>query len=312
MGVVAEGERQFHSLSPNKYRSHTLSISWKVSLHGGHSSAYCDHAHSTLPEMLDAAVACGYRAFGVSEHAPRLGDRYLYPNERQLGWSLDTVCEKFEHYARDVFALRDAYADRIQVLCGFETEGVPHDRYLEIMLGYREKYGFEYMVGSIHHINDTMIDYDQATFNQLANDLGGIEKLAVRYYEAVAEMVHGLQPEVVGHFDLIRKCAPSEEAVSTPAIKRVAFRALEHIKAAGSILDINTAGYRKGLGRPYVAPWILDAAKQLEIPVCFGDDSHCAAEVGAGVDEARQYLIENGFTHVQCAGVSVPYALVEG
>jgi hypothetical protein len=31
-----------------------------VSLHGGHSREYCDHARSTLREILEAAVACGY------------------------------------------------------------------------------------------------------------------------------------------------------------------------------------------------------------------------------------------------------------
>jgi len=43
---------------------------WRVSLHGGHSGEYCDHAEATLREMLEAAVQYGYQTFGVSEHAP--------------------------------------------------------------------------------------------------------------------------------------------------------------------------------------------------------------------------------------------------
>lgn len=285
-------------------------LPWKVSLHGGHSSAYCDHAASPLRDMIESAITKGYRVFGVTEHAPRLGNQFLYPAEIAMGWTVELVCEKFEQYAHDVKKLRDEYADRIRILCGFETEGVPHDRYVEIMLGYREKYRFDYMVGSIHHINNTMIDYDQPTFQKVADVLGGVEKLAVRYYETMAEMVTALRPEVVGHFDLIRKCAPSEESVSTPAVRLAAFRALELVKEHGGILDINTAGYRKHLGRPYVAPWLLDAARQLRIPVCFGDDSHCVEDVGAGLDEAREYLIKNGITRVQCACTPEAYSLV--
>ena len=31
-----------------------------------------------------------------------------------------------------------------------------------------------------------------------------------------------------------------------------------------------------------------------EVPFCFGDDSHRPCEVGAGLDEARAYLLQNG------------------
>lgn len=288
-----------------------MSVHWKVSLHGGHSSDYCDHAFSTLREMLDAAVAYGYETFGVSEHCPRVGEAFLYPTELELGWTVDTLYEKFDQYARDMATIQQEYEGRLRVLRGFETEVVPEDRYIEIMLGLREKYAFEYMVGSVHHIKGSMIDFDQPTFLQVADQLGGVEKLAVRYYEQVGEMVSALQPEVVGHFDLIRKCAPDDASVTTPAVKRVAFKVLEVIKEAGSILDINTAAYRKGLGRPYVAPWLLDAALQLGIPMCFGDDSHCVADVGAGIDDARQYLLQHGITAIHCIGETEPRSLLD-
>src|SRR5438045_1413741 len=37
---------------------------WRVSLHGGHSGEFCDHAEGTLREILTAAVAAGYHTFG--------------------------------------------------------------------------------------------------------------------------------------------------------------------------------------------------------------------------------------------------------
>ena len=74
--------------------------------------------------------------------------------------------------------------------------------------------------------------------------------------------------------------------------------ALEAARDCNAILDINTAGYRKGLGMPYPAPWLLEAASRMGIGVCFGDDSHGIAQVGSGIDEARNYLLENGIDHV--------------
>ncbi|MCA8962556.1 MAG: hypothetical protein KDC38_18655, partial [Planctomycetes bacterium] len=105
--------------------------------------------------------------------------------------------------------------------------------------------------------------------------------------------VERLRPDVVGHLDLVRKLAPSEESVSTPRARDAAHRALEVIADHGAILDLNTAGWRKGLGRPYVAPWLLERVRQLGVPVCFGVDSHGPHQVGEGIEESRRYLLEN-------------------
>jgi len=271
---------------------------WKVSLHGGHSGAYCDHASGTLRETLEAAVAAGYHSIGVSEHAPRLGEHLLYDEEVEMGWDVARLESNFEAYAREVRALSEEFGDRIAVLRGFECEVVPSANYAEIMLGYRDRFEFEYMVGSVHYVDETTIDGPPALFEEVRRAHGGLENLAIAYYRAVAEMIEALRPEVVGHFDLIRKNAPSSDAVETPGILKAACEALEAARAHGCILDLNTAGYRKGLGCPYPAPQLLTSAHEMGIPFCFGDDSHAPGEVGAGIDEARAYLLEYGVTSV--------------
>lgn len=268
------------------------SAHWKVSLHGGHSRAYCDHAYDTLVDLVEAAIESGYNIFGVTEHAPRLHPDLLYPAEIDMGWTVETLEAMFEAYSEEVDSLIPRYADRISLLKGFEAEVVPHDRYTEIMLDYRKKYQFDYMVGSVHYVNGIIIDYTPDLMKEAARQIGGLDALAVRYYELVREMVLNLKPEVVGHLDLVRKYAPSETAVDSQAIRRKAYKAMEAIKEQGCILDLNTAGYRKKLGRPYPAPWLVQEAKELGIPFCFGDDSHCISDVGAGLENARQYLLE--------------------
>ena len=70
------------------------------------------------------------------------------------------------------------------------------------------------------------------------------------------------------------------------------------IRRHDCILDLNTAGYRKGLGVPYPAPWLVKRAHLLGIGFCFGDDSHSPADVGAGLEPARSYLLQNGVDHI--------------
>jgi len=263
-------------------------------LHGGHSGKFCEHAVGELQHVLEAAAAAGYHTFGVSEHAPRSQERFLYATEREKGYDIPRLHTDFEAYARAIDRLAGEFADRLVVLRGFEAEVIPTSGYREEMLGIRERFGFDYMVGSVHYVDETSIDGPKTDFEAVLARSGGLEQAAVKYYEAVAEMVEALRPEVVGHLDLIRRNAEPDAKLDTPAIRKAAGLALEAVRARGCILDLNTAGYRKGLGSPYPAPWLLRQAHEMGIGFCFGDDSHGPHQVGEGVEQARGYLIENG------------------
>jgi histidinol-phosphatase (PHP family) len=271
-----------------------------VSLHGGHSGEFCDHADGTLEEILEAAVAAGYRTFGVSEHVPRSQARFLYSEERQRGWDVAKITADFARYAAALPALVEAFAARLTVLRGFEAEVVPTAEYVSLMRGYREQTlpdgspAFDYFVGSVHYVDEIQIDGRVEKYRQAVEACGGPESLAVRYYETVVEMVEALRPDVVGHLDLIKKnlrdAGFGPEALETPRVHAAAERALEAVRAQDALLDLNTAGWRKGLGEPYPGPELVQKADRMGIAFCFGDDSHRTTDVGQGVAEARDYL----------------------
>jgi histidinol-phosphatase (PHP family) len=274
---------------------------WRISLHGGHSGEFCEHASGSLRSILEAAQRAGYRVFGVSEHMPRVEPRYLYATERQKGWTVQTLESLFERYAVAVRELAQAFEGQLTVLCGFEIEVVPPDRWVQLVERYRPH--FDYIVGSVHFVRDAGIDSDpdDADTRRALTECGGIENLAIEYYRAVAEMVQAVQPEVVAHFDLVRLLAHrlgQPQAVETPRVREAAIRALEAVRAAGSLLEVNTAGIRKGLGTPYPAAWIVQEAAQRGIPFCLSDDSHRPEQVGFGLEAARQHLLQNGVQQV--------------
>ncbi len=278
--------------------SKTAGRNWRVSLHGGHSGEFCEHARGSLRETIEAAVAAGYRTFGVSEHAPRVEERFLYDSEREKGYGVERLKWEFEAYAVEVSRLAAEYAGRITILCGFETEVVPAAGYRDAMLELQRRQAFDYMVGSVHHVNEIQIDGTKENFDDSVESCGGLEALCVTYYELVAEMIAVLKPQVVGHLDLIRRNALRTADLKTAKIRKAADRALEAAREYGSILDLNTAGWRKQLGEPYPASWLVQRAAGMGIPFCFGDDSHNPGEVGAGIDEARDYLIKNGVNSI--------------
>jgi len=270
-------------------------IPWKISLHGGHTGTYCDHATGTLSEVIEKAISFGYDIFGFSEHAPRIGDNLLYDEEIAMGWNVEKLEKDFEAYANDLPPLIEEYADRIQLLRGFECENVPDDGFVEIMSELKTKYHFDYMVGSVHFINEISLDGPAHLFRRILEQFdGNLEAVAIHYYDAVGKMVQTLKPEVIAHLDLIKKNAPTLESVDTPAIRKSIEHTLEIIRQCDGILDCNTAGIRKKLGGPYPSPWIVKKAHDMGIPFCFGDDSHSPQEVGEGIAAARKYLLELG------------------
>ena len=271
---------------------------WKVSLHGGHSGDFCEHAEGSLREILEAAVKENYHTFGVTEHAPRLESRFLYPDELEKGFTVEKLVSDFEQYHKMLSALVEEFSDRIVILRSFEAEIIPSNSYVKVMKGYKEKYTCDYMLGSVHYVNDIIIDLGIEPFERALEMHGGLDSLAIRYYETVARMVEELRPDVVGHFDLIRRYGHQFGSVDTPGIRKMAEEALQVVKEYDCILDLNTSGYRKGLGGPYPAPWILDLANRMGVGFCFGDDSHSPIMVGAGVEEARDYLLQNGIKTV--------------
>ncbi len=270
-----------------------MSAPWLCSLHGGHSGEFCDHASGTLRDVLEAAVERGFSAFGVSEHAPRYGEHLLYQQEREWGWGVPKLIELFDLYTTELFALADEFEGRLNVIRGFEAEVVPEADWLDRMSELRSR-GFDFVVGSVHHVREISLDGPMSDFETAMKLCGGLEPLVIEYYESLAKMVTLFKPEVVGHLDLIRKNGRHVGDVDTPKARAAAMSALEAVKSAQGILDLNCAAYRKGVDHPYPAPWLVEAARDLEVPFCFGDDSHRPTEVGQDLDRGRDYLLKHG------------------
>lgn len=267
---------------------------WMCSLHGGHSVEFCEHASSTLREIIEAAITAGYDTFGLTEHCARTEDKYVFVGERLRGIRVQQLVDAFDAYATVSREMVQEYGDRIHLLRGFETEIVPPDKFPEMTAEWRQRYGFDYVVGSVHWVYEECVDEDESYFEMMIEKAGSLEELCCEYYRLLADMVQRLQPEVVGHFDLVRLFGHKFGNVDTPAVLRYSELAMQAVADAGSILDLNTAGLRKGLDHPYPVTLYVEMAKRMGVPFCFGDDSHKIEQVGFGLAEGRKYLLKHG------------------
>jgi histidinol-phosphatase (PHP family) len=266
----------------------------QVSIHGGHSGQFCNHARNSLEEMVQAYIDHGFGWVGITEHMPPSDDRFLYPEERRAGLTAALMKERFDHYMAEARRLQQAYGDRIEILVAFETEAATGA--IDLARQLLDQYAPDYIVGSVHHVADIPFDYSTEAYQRAVEAAGGIQALYCRYFDRQHELIQRLSPQVVGHFDLIRIFDPHyRRHLMLPAIQERISRNLTLIRQLNLILDFNVSALKKGASEPYLCRPILEQALRLGIPVVPGDDAHSAGTVGLYLNEGVRILQELGF-----------------
>lgn len=265
----------------------------RVSVHGGHSGQFCAHGRDTLEQIVMAYIEGGFAWVGLTEHMPPAAPQFLYPDEIAAGLTVATMHSRFGAYMAEARRLQSVYADRIQIFVGFETDA--YSGALQHAVALRRQYKPDYVVGSLHYVDDRPIDYSFEAFQEAVTAAGDIETLYCRYFDRQYALIRHLQPEVVGHFDLIRLFDRDyPRRLALPAVQTRIRRNLELIRRLDLILDYNLAALKKGQAEPYVSTPILALARDLGIAVVPGDDAHSVDSVGLHFDRGVAMLQKAG------------------
>jgi histidinol-phosphatase (PHP family) len=265
-----------------------------TSLHGGHSGQYCSHAQDLLEEILNRYIELGFKKVGITEHIPPINDQFLYPDEKAAGLNAIDLYKRFEEYFIQVNVLKKKYVSKIKVFSGMETE--TYSGYPDYIKKLIKTFQPDYIVGSVHHINDICFDYSKEEYNRICTMCGSYESMYEIYFDLQYEMIQKIKPFVVGHFDLIRIYDPDyKKRVLHPSIDKRIKRNLKLIKSLNLVMDYNLRALTKGAKEPYITDSILQIAKEMNISVVPGDDSHGVNEAGVNVDKALKTLNSLGF-----------------
>jgi len=267
----------------------------RVSIHGGHSGQFCSHAQGTLEEVIKAYIKLGFEWVGITEHQPPTDDQFMYIEEREAGHTIDTLMERFDRYMTEGRRLQNKYADQLKIYIGFETEA--YTGAVDFAQQLIDQYGPDYVLAGVHHVETIPFDSGRDDYRQAINACTDVETLYCRYFDRQLEVMERLLPKVVAHFDLIRIFDDGyAQRWKNRAIWSRIERNLQYIAQKGMILDYNVAALRKGMAEPYVTRPILEMARQLDIAVVPGDDSHGPQMVGAHVEEGIAILERRGFS----------------
>ena len=266
----------------------------RVSVHGGHSGQFCNHAVDSLEEIVKAYIRCGYAWMGITEHIPPISDEFMYPDEIEAGLNSELMYVRFEEYIEEGRRLQREYQDQIELYVAMEIE--TYGGYRQHVEKLIKKFKPDYIVGSIHHVDDIPIDHSLEFYEQAIGKSGGIDALYCRFFDQQFKMLERFKPAVVGHLDLIRIFDPDyKNRIKIPEVWERIVRNLEIVKQHELILDYNIRSLVRGGREPYITTSILELALEMGIAVVPGDDSHGVDSIGVNIDDAIKNLKNLGF-----------------
>jgi histidinol-phosphatase (PHP family) len=252
---------------------------------------HCD-GKGEAHEFAEAAVRKGMPRLGFSGH-----NVVPFP----ATWTMPA--ERLPRYLEDVRAVQRDWSGRLEVFLGMEVDyirGVASPAHPSI-----RALGLDYVLGSVHFVEPAEGAWDWTVDGppqEFAHGLeacfgGSVRRLVEAYFARVGEMA-ATRPDIVGHFDIVKKNNRDGRFFSEedPWYRAAAQGALEAVAASGSILEINTGGIvRNTSGALFPSPFLLREALHLRIPVIVTADAHRPEHLDGHFRETVELLRGLGF-----------------
>jgi histidinol-phosphatase (PHP family) len=234
---------------------------------------------STLADMIDSARKAGLEELGISDHFA------LAPEDLRFSWSL--APELLYAYVAEILQAKADTKD-IAIRLGLEVDYYPET--MEIIKQRLAPYPFDYLIGSVHFVDDFVIDLNAQPWEGISQDDRNC--MWRGYWQLLRAVAESRFFDIIGHFDLPKKFKfyPSIDLTED------ALAALDAIAAADMAIEINCSGWDKPVEEAYPSLFYLQEAHRRKIPLIVSSDAHTAKNVTRNFERARRLAIEAGYT----------------
>lgn len=238
---------------------------------------------SEMKDMISAASDKGLKRICFTEH---------YDQDNTFGENEDDFVTDVDNYLNVYNSLKDfAEKKHIEIYFGLELglQTYLADDY-HILAG---KYPFDFIIGSSH-----MARRQDVAFPSYFESFESLQEAMMVYFDAeVANAMCHNDFDIYGHLDYAWRYVPDrpESFVYSDYADSIE-RLLNVLIKKGKGIEINTAGFRKGVGQPNPDISILEKYYELggEI-ITVGSDAHKTADIAADFDRAETILKDVGF-----------------
>lgn len=268
-------------------------------------SSFSTDSESPMEDMIQGAISRGMKTICFTEHLD-----YEYPSaDGSVLFEVDV-----DAYEKKLFELKDKYKKDIEVLFGIEFGLLPHlaDRYAAVAGAY----DFDFIIGSSHLIPAPWykkdLNYIQKYGTAPKNIIHGdpyeaefwedrtVEDICKKYFRTIIDNTAAYQNfDTYAHLDYLIRYAPQKNKGYTyKKYADILDAALKTIIDHNLALEINTAGYKYGLGQPNPQADIL--ARYLELGgemITIGADAHKPEHIAYDFKKAEELLKTLGFKY---------------
>jgi histidinol-phosphatase (PHP family) len=242
----------------------------------------CDmHSHisrSSALQMVQAAQQKELRVLGLSEHVFQMRETRLVLKHLGLEGPLLT----FNEYIDEVRTA--SFQSAVDVRLGLEVDFIPEKN--EQIQVFLHKYGWDYLIGSVHQINDIQFE----KYYKWSREEG--EALWLHYFELLRNAVTSGYFSVVSH--------PVRMRVNNPYLPSTFDEELEHLADAARRHDValEMNGYDV-LHYHSLVKRLAKACLLHHTPISVGSDAHSPGEIVQAHPQTERMLREIGITKVR-------------
>lgn len=256
-----------------------MSIRYDFHIHSDFSGD-CDVPASV---MIRRAAALGLSGLCFTEHL-----------------DIDAPCEDcdfsldFDAYLPSLKKLQEEYRDRLWVGIGVEFGIQPH--LADTLAKLNQSYPFDFIIASLHFL------YGMDPYYPVYFEGRSERECYEEYFRAEYETLKNFSPEdydTLGHMDYIVRYGPNRNReYSYESYADCIDPILRHLIAHGKCLELNTGGFKYGLGEPNPCAGVFRRYRELggEL-VTIGSDAHAPEYVHGSFDRAAALLKSLGFRY---------------
>ena len=238
----------------------------------------CGHAKGAPEEYVKQAIKVGLKEIGFADHAPMV-------NKPLPGITMSF--DELPKYHAMIEDVQKRFASQISIKLGLEADFIPG--YESKTKSIIEGYPYDYVIGSVHFIDDWAFD-DPATREYWK--VHDVDEVYCKYYELLRQSAKTGFYQIIGHCDLPKKFGSRPTIDLTDDIKATA----KVFKDSGVAVEINTSGAHKPIGEMFPALNCLKIYCKTGVPLTFGSDAHDPKHVGRDFDKAVDLAQAAGYS----------------
>ncbi len=177
----------------------------------------------------------------------------------------------------------------IPIRLGAEVDYFPDQT--ETIRELLRKYPFDYVIGSIHFLDNWPVDSFKQMELYFKRDILQVYK---DYFGTVRMLCESRLFDTLGHADVVKIFGFKPNCDITAMLEENA----DAIAENDICVEINTAGLERRCAEIYPSKQFLELLKKRDVPITLGSDAHRPQDVGRSFDKAFELIEAVGFTHL--------------